>query len=155
MAKTKVSDYPEPGQKVTAYTDYRGRKRMKVTLDCGEGLTEQSQAKQTDINYILREYTKTGFMRHSKEFEGRYDDVTGADFNDAMNLIADANTMFEELPSGIRNKFKNDPAQFLDYCQDPANTEALREWGVLRGNDGLDAAGAPTQAPTVDSPPPP
>ena len=39
--------YPEPGEKVTEYQDARGRTRLKVTLDCGEGLTEQSQAKAT------------------------------------------------------------------------------------------------------------
>ena len=68
-------------------------------LDCGESKTEQSHKKECDMNYILREYSKTGFIRHSKENEGRYDDVGVQDFQQAMLVVANANSMFESLPA--------------------------------------------------------
>ena len=38
--------------------------------------------------------------------------------------------MFEELPSQIRKKFNNDPAQFLDFVQNENNKDALYEMGL-------------------------
>ena len=37
----------------------------KPTLGTGKGLTEQSHAKETDINYILKDYVRTGYMKHA------------------------------------------------------------------------------------------
>jgi phage internal scaffolding protein len=146
--KLKTLDYPEPGQKTVEYTDHRGRKRRKVTLDCGQGLTEQSQAKATDINYILREYTKTGFIRHAKDHAGIYDDFTVTDFQEAQYVIAESKSMFESLPSEIRKKHNNDPVQFLNWVQDPKNKEELKSMGVIIGNDGKKHDGTPSGAPT-------
>ena len=47
-----------------------------------------------------------------------------------MQIVATANSMFQDLPSSIRNQFQNDPGQFLDFVQDPENLEEMREMGL-------------------------
>jgi phage internal scaffolding protein len=118
------------------------------TVDTGRGLTEQSHKKETDMNYILREYTRTGLVRHAKNNEGKYDDIAVQDFQEAMITVANAKTMFEELPAAIRKRFNQNPAEFLGFVQNPANLNEMQKMGILRGNDGLNIKGAPVAVPT-------
>lgn len=122
-------------------------KRLKPTIDTGEGLTEQAHKDECCINRILADYTRTGLLKHAKQFEGRYDDVSAMDFQEAMNTVANVKTLFEALPSKTRYEFGNDPVHFLSYVQNPANSQRLQEMGILRGNDGLKFDGKPSGAP--------
>lgn len=128
------------------------QRSKRVTLDTGPGLTEQSHKKECDMNYILRDYAKTGFVKHAKKHDGAYDDVSSVDFQEAMNVVARSKTMFEELPAAIRANFANDVSQFLAFVQEPGNSQRLQEMGVIYGNDGLDRNGKPSGAPVVDEP---
>lgn len=121
------------------------------TVETGQGLTEQSHKQECDINYILKDYARTGFMKHANQNAGQYDDVTSVDFQEAMNTVANVKSLFEGLPSGVRAEFGNNPSSFLDYVQNPANSEALAQRGILAGNDGIDISGAYTAAPTESS----
>lgn len=121
------------------------------TVETGKGLTEQSHKQECDINYILKDYARTGFMKHANQNAGQYDDVTSVDFQEAMNTVANVKSLFEGLPSGVRAEFGNNPSSFLDYVQNPANSEALEQRGILAGNDGIDISGAYTAAPTQSS----
>lgn len=126
-------------------------KTKRPTIECGESLTEQSHKQECDMNHILRDYSRTGFIKHAKEHEGKYDDISVQDFQDAMFIVAEAKNMFNELPAAARGEFANDPARFLEFVQNPDNAERMRKMGILRGNDGVDMTGASTSAPT---PPP-
>jgi len=121
-------------------------------IDTGEGLTEQSHKQETDMNYILRDYKRTGFIRHAKENQGRYDDISVQDFQEAMFTVANATNMFNELPANIRKDFGNDPASFLGFVQNPDNQAKLQEMGIIKGNDGVDLKGMPTTAPLYKEP---
>ena len=125
---------------------YKGR-----TVDTGPGLTEQAHKEETDMNYILRDYVKTGLLRHAKEHQGKYDDIAVQDFQEAMNIVATARSMFEELPSQVRARFGQDPARFLDFVQNPNNADEMHALGILRGNDGIDITGAVSPAPVKKS----
>lgn len=122
----------------------------RSTVDTGRGLTEQAQAKHADVNYILKNYQKTGTLQHAKEFAGQYDDVSTQDFTEAMNLVTEATEMFNELPSSIR-KLTGTPQGFLEFTQDPANADKLQELGLIEGNDGLTGEGTPSGAPVKPS----
>jgi len=124
-------------------------------IDTGEGLTEQAHKNETDMNYILRDYKRTGFIRHAKDNQGRYDDISVQDFQEAMFVVAEANNMFAELPANIRKDFNNDPSQFLGFVQNPDNQEKLQKMGIIKGNDGVDLKGMPTTAPLYKEPPEP
>lgn len=105
------------------------RSRLKFVDD--PGLTEQHHKDSCDMSLIMRRYEKTGAIDHIKQYKGEYLDMpSGTDFQTAMNVIAEANSMFETVPSNIRNKFRNDPAAYLDYMQDPKNKKAIIDMGL-------------------------
>ena len=71
----------------------RRDRKLCPTINTGKGLTEQSHLEQCDINIILADYSRTGFMRHAKENQGRYDDVTSYDFQKSMETVANVKSM--------------------------------------------------------------
>ena len=49
-----------------------------------------------------------------------------------MQFVAGAQTLFNEMPSSIRNRFSNDPAHFLDFCSNENNRAEMHEMGLLK-----------------------
>lgn len=108
-----------------------GRRHKMIPLLCEGGLTKQSHAEECDINHILRNYHKTGVLNHVNKHQAQYGEITSIDLHEALNTTTKAQSMFEELPSKLRNKFKNDPAQFLDFVQDPKNNSEAADLGLV------------------------
>jgi phage internal scaffolding protein len=127
-------------------------KTKRVTVETGPGLTEQAHKNETDMNYILRDYQRTGLIKHAKLNEGRYDDIAVQDFQEAMFIVKNAQDMFDQLPSNIRKRFQNNPAEFLAFVQNPENEQEMRFLGILEGNDGFDISGKPVPSPTPNAP---
>lgn len=139
-----------PGQYV-----FKEGKRTRVVTVTGTVGAEQAHKRQCDVNYILRDYAKTGLLKHATKYQGQYDDVTIDSFQDAMFLVTRAQNMFNDLPSEIRKECNNNPAEFLKFVQDPKNKERMEELGILKGNDGLNSVGAPSGAPVATPQTPP
>ena len=78
----------------------------------------------------MAKFQKTGALTHYMKHAPQYGDATQVEYADALNVIANANTMFEELPATIRKKFENDPAKFLEFVQDPKNQEEMEKLGL-------------------------
>lgn len=110
-------------------TAYGPRLRVPFATS-GESRTKQSFKDECDINVIMRRYQQTGVLDHLAAGGPRYLDVTGLEYQSAMELVAAARTQFEELPSAVRAHFDNDPAAFLEYMEDPDPAE-LAELGLL------------------------
>lgn len=110
------------------------RKRVQVDFSDEPVLTEQAHAKSSDINEIVRRHGISAFDRQYVQMlqsgEFRFDDVSGNDFHEASVIIARANESFGQLPSSLRAKFENDPSKFLDFVQNPDNSEQLIELGL-------------------------
>lgn len=134
---------------------HRQEQKDKTGLDTGPGLTEQAHKDETDMNLILEKYARTGYIRHAKKHQGKYDDISVQDFQSAMFIVSNAQSMFNELPALVRKEFGNEPSRFLDFVQNPANEGRMRELGILRGNDGLDISGAAVGSPRATPPAPP
>lgn len=136
LAKTKaeqLSDLPhnitqQLPQFITAY----GAKLVVQKHFDGPGRTKQAFKDECDINNIMARYMKTGVIDFVNKHQGQYGDVTGLDYQEAMETIAQSKTLFNELPSTIRSRFENDPALFLDFVHDPANEEEMHELGLMR-----------------------
>lgn len=124
------------------------RRYKGSTLKCGPGKTEQAHKRETDMNYILRDYAKTGLIKHAQKHQGTYDDVTVDDFQEAMFLVTSAQNMFNDLPGQIKKRFNNDPAEFLGFVQNPENVDEMSRLGILKGNDGIDINGTQVNVPT-------
>jgi len=119
-----------------------------VTYTGTETKVDESQKSLTDIHTLLEPAIKNGLLRHSTKFTDQYDDIPHLDFQEALETVAKAGEMFDALPSKIRNRFQNDPKQFLEFTQNPSNAEEMRSLGMLKGNDGFTSTGAPSGAPT-------
>lgn len=78
----------------------------------------------------MAKYQKTGAITHFTRHSPEYGFATSEDFSESMRVVATAQTMFAELPSSIRNRFENEPQQFLAFVQDDANAEEMVELGL-------------------------
>lgn len=107
--------------------------KIRVVKDFPENSrwTKQSFKDECDINTIMGRYMRTGEMPMLNVSYPQYMDCTGVDFEAHMQFIAGAQSMFNDLPSDIRNRFKNDPAAFLDFVSNEKNRPELAEMGLL------------------------
>lgn len=113
--------------------------------------TKQSFKEECDINTIMRKYQSTGEMPVINQVAPQYLDVSeGFDFQSMQDKVVEARALFMQLPSILRNRFANDPAEFLAYVADPSNHEEMRKLGLLKGTDAVSQPKAVT-APTSDS----
>ena len=102
---------------------FKRRRRVQVSFEDTESMTEQSHKPSCDINNIMARYVATGTLDHARRYEGQYSDLTADDYHASMNKVAEAKSMFEELPSQVRRHFGNDVSAFLEFCttaEDPA-----------------------------------
>ena len=96
----------------------------------GKTVTKQSFKDDCDINLIMAKFVKTGVMTNIRDSEPEYGFASSDDFRESMEIVSKANSMFESMPSKIRNQFRNDPAQFLDFVQDSKNSDEMAEMGL-------------------------
>jgi len=94
--------------------------------------TKQEFASECDINTIMSQYQSTGVMPNINERAPQYLDCTelGNDFQYMQNQVLEAQELFAELPSKLRNRFSNDPASFLNWVSDPSNLPEMAELGL-------------------------
>lgn len=95
---------------------------LKIT---GHSRTEQAHANDVDINQIMAKAQAGQHSDYIKDHGGEYMDATSVDFFEAQIVVANANSLFADLPSAIRNKFDNNPGDFLDFVQNPENLEEM------------------------------
>ena len=97
-------------------------------------LTEQHHKDACDINLIMRKYQRTGMIDHVSEYAGHYGLLDGQTFQEKQQAVAQAISMFEDLPSSARDYFDNDPAKFLDFAvtiDDETDRSVLVSAGLL------------------------
>lgn len=93
-------------------------------------MTEQSHKDACDIRLIMDRAQRTGMLTHRVATEGQYQNLASRpQFDEAMRIIAHANTVFETIPAKIREQFNHDPAKFLEYIENPENRANMKEMG--------------------------
>lgn len=140
---------PNPKTFISAYGP---KLKVSISFPAGTGRTKQSFKDECDINIIMAQYLKTGVVDFVNRHQARYGDVTGLEYQEAMQIVAESKTMFEELPSKIRQRFENDPAQFLDFVSDPSNASEAHSLGLLRPDYQPPASNAPAASVAAPSP---
>lgn len=154
---------------MSAYYRENGKIRE---LEFKDGRTKQAFKDSTDINKMLNKAQRTGSLSHLMKYpEPVYGEFLGSEFDllTAHNRIEKANEIFADLPSEIRNEFRNDPLAFVQFAGDPANNDKLRDLlpaiakpgsyfpnPVERGGTGAGAATAPVSespAPSTEAAP--
>lgn len=82
--------------------------------------------------------------------EPMYGDFTNVgDFLDCQTRINHAEEQFMSLPSDLRRRFHNDPAEVIEFVNDPDNLEEARELGLLPKPEVI-----PAEMPDVGTPVP-
>lgn len=96
-----------------------------------QSLTQQSFRDEVDINTIVERFHLTGEVPQLEKLPS-YDDFTGVfDYQTAMNAIVAARHTFDSLPAKLRARFNNDPAQFVDFCDDGENIDEAIKLGLV------------------------
>jgi phage internal scaffolding protein len=123
------------------------RPHLRVQLDTGrDSLVQQASRAETDINFIMKKFEKTGVIEHLNQHNGEYGDFIGVtDYQTALDQVAAATEAFASIPSKIRAEFSNDAQKFLAFAQDPQNIDRMVELGLARRSS--DAAPTPTPNP--------
>lgn len=126
-------------QKIPFLTAYG--KKPRVQLECNDpSRTKQSFQKECDINTIMAKYQKTGLVSHVSNFKGNYSELPNQlSYHEALNNVMASKNAFSTLPSSIRTQFGNDPAQFLEFVQNPDNTDEMIEMGLAKAPGPLGA----------------
>lgn len=97
-------------------------------LSCNDpSLTQQQFAEESDINFIVDRFMKTGHIPTPATMP-QYADYDGVfDFQTAMNVVRQADENFMRMDAKVRARFHNSPQEFLEFFADPANAdEAVR-----------------------------
>lgn len=120
ITKAKIRSAYEPHERVQFSSELPSRTKQAPHAEC-------------DINVIMSKYEKTGVINHFNTHQGDYGDFLGfSDFHDAMNQVRAAEDAFASIPSRIRKEFNNDPAQFMEFAQNPSNLDKMREMGLAK-----------------------
>ena len=111
--------------------------KPRQVFDPESSLTFQSMKDETDINLIIKNYKATGKLPSIKgdpmtvrypQF-GDFTQIT--DYADAVHALNVAKDAFSELPSAVRRRFNNNPAELVSFMDDPANMEEAVKLGLI------------------------
>lgn len=95
--------------------------------------TKQDFKAQCDINNIIKSFTATGQINHvsAKAAQGAFMDLPDdLDFQSALNIVIAGENAFMALPAKLRDRFHNDPVEFLEFVTNPANADELVKLGI-------------------------
>lgn len=102
----------------------------RYTGEVYPSMTRQSEMEACDIHNVLRQFSQQGFEQlvREKAATGQYADLPDEiDYQSSLNTVLAAQASFATLPSQVRERFHNNPAEFLEFLSDPANQdEAIR-----------------------------
>lgn len=144
--------------------------RVRVAKHFTEpSLAKQSFKNECDINNIMRKFEKDGLMDHLNTHKGEYGDFIGyQDYQTSINRVLEAQEAFLTIPAKVRYQFKNNPAEFLEFAQNPENFDQMVEMGLatpkrtephegerhVKTSQSADKEPeAPTKAPEAEKPP--
>lgn len=136
----------------SAYTA-RERKGFETV---GDSLTQQHMKDETDIRKIIDKYDRTGLIGHVQRGVAQYGDFSEInEYREALDIIANANATFAELPAVIREKFANDAGAFLEFATNPENLEEMQVMGLApKPEPKVSDVPSPSEAPAEDTPAP-
>lgn len=123
-----------------------------------KSMTVQAPADETDINKIVAKIIKghTVMASNGEPFYGDVSELGG--LQEAIIKVQEADELFMQYPAEVREKFENDPVNFIEFLDNPENYAEAKKLGLVKDRPvapepGLSAppaaaAGAPTQSPS-------
>lgn len=97
----------------------------------GVSMTQQQFKAECDVNNILAKYKRTGMLSHIQKHQGNFGDFSSIeDYQTSLGKLMQAQQSFESLPSELRAKFENDPAQLISFLSDEKNNAEAVKLGL-------------------------
>lgn len=95
--------------------------------------TDQSQKDECDVNVIITNYVNSGILRHTNPNPPVFGDFTKvpSDYGEALALIQKSEDEFMQLPSEVREKFDNKPANLIKFLQDETKKDEAIKLGLI------------------------
>lgn len=101
-------------------------------INTGEGLTKQSFLKAANINTMVARWRKTGTHENVNQVMAKFGDVSELpDYQSSLNNVLEADKMFLKLPSAVRTRFSNNPAELIDFVKNEDNREEAIKLGLI------------------------
>lgn len=98
----------------------------------GPSLTQQQFKDQVDVNKIVEKFQRTGVAAGFRQDQPMYGDFSQIqDFRGNLQKMEDALDSFMKLPPQLRARFENDPAQLVEWVQNPSNQEEAIKLGLM------------------------
>jgi hypothetical protein len=127
---------------------------MRVQINTGPDTIVQKQfAKDADINELVRRFGLLGKLPEpvtDPRFYGDVEDIP--DLRTALDRIRDAQQRFAALPSRVRARFRNQPAELFAFLEDERNRPEAVQLGLLTARK---EPAPPSGAPAVEGGAPP
>lgn len=119
----------------------------------GESMTQQHFQEESEINNILRSHDRNAVIQHIHKGNAIYGDFSEiTDLSDALNQINLAKAEFMNIPSEIREKFKNDAGEFFKFASDPNNHSKMVELGLAEPKPQPSVAMPTEESSSVETP---
>lgn len=120
--------------------------RVKPRTVTGRGRTKQEFREDSDINCIVQRYKKSGVLPAGRRPELlQFADVSEVrSFSEMYERVEAGKAAFNSLAPEIRARFKNSPADLLDFLGNPENRGEAVKLGLVN----------PVKAPSAPSEPP-
>lgn len=147
-------------------TFYRPHKRVQYTGELvnphtGQvtkppSMTKQEFVKECDVNNVIKSYSPRAMaaMIAENAAKARYEDLPdNLDFQASIELVRSAEASFMTLPAKIRDRFGQDPVQFLAFLSDPKNLDEARKLGLAKPAPVVPSA-PPSPTPPAATPSP-
>lgn len=95
-------------------------------------MTQQHFKDECDVNRIMQRYEETGNWGEQTNVRPQFGDFsTEFDFRQAQETVIAAAEAFAALPSRVRKRFNNDPAELLEFVMDEKNREEAVFLGLI------------------------
>lgn len=105
----------------------------KPVVDCSRdrGFTVQADRDDADINKIIARFEKGATlarMNSRPPFYGDVSEISG--LADSMIKVQKANELFMSYDASLRERFDNDPREFVAFFEDPKNLDEAIALGL-------------------------
>lgn len=138
----------------------REKGRKAIDFSASPSMTKQSFRDGTKVDVILRQYAtkgvdpnNVGLFQKSVATTAQFGVADMArDYQAQLNQVVRVKSYFESLPARLRDFFRHDPAQMLEYMADPENREKCIEMGLFEKPEGSERKPEAPKAPEAPKP---
>lgn len=119
------------------FTRFKRPENPAIDFSNCEKLVAVEFAQEADINFLLARYKNTGSLYTAEDLikakrRPQFGDFTGIpDYQDSLDKMREAFSMFGDLPLAVRQRFSDDPVKLLDFLQDKNNFDEAVRLGLV------------------------